>query len=247
VRERVLDPLEMRVASFRPTAEVEAQLATAYTGEGFARMDQWLLHHRPGSHLYVSRAARWAYGRAARGRGVVDGRRVVPSASSSASSRAARCPLSRSRAELRPSGSMRSSRRGVIWFAHGGWMPGYHSALGYLPSVRGGYVLMTNEAWDLDAVLQIESELIAYVQRKAKAAAPVPRVELEPAELEALAGPTRSAITRSSSRARSRSERRPSSTWRGATFGSVALTAARRRPFPSGADVFAARIRPTRR
>jgi CubicO group peptidase (beta-lactamase class C family) len=54
VPERVLDPLQMRVASFRPTAEVEAQLATAYTGEGFARMGHWLLHHRPGCHLYVS-------------------------------------------------------------------------------------------------------------------------------------------------------------------------------------------------
>jgi hypothetical protein len=32
------------------------------------------------------------------------------------------------------------------------------------------------------------AELIAYLQRKAKLAAPVPRVDLEPAELEALAG-----------------------------------------------------------
>ena len=186
VRERVLDPLQMRVASFRPTAEVEAQLATAYTGEGFARMGHWLLHHRPGSHLYVSAREMGRMVELLAGRGVVDGRRVVPER---VVERIEHGTLPYP--HLVPSyglGIYSGQLRGVLWFGHGGWMPGYVSALGYLPSVRAGFVVMTNEAWDVDAIWQIESELIAYLQRKVKPAAPVPRVDLEPAELEALAG-----------------------------------------------------------
>jgi CubicO group peptidase (beta-lactamase class C family) len=187
VRERVLDPLGMRVASFRPTAEVEAQLATAYSGDGHARMDQWLLHHRPGSHLYVSAREMGRMVELLAGRGVVDGRRIVPERVVERIEQGGTLPYP----DLVPSyglGIYSVQNRGVIWFVHGGWMPGYHSTLGYLPSLGAGYVVMTNEAWDLDAVWQIEQELAAYLQDKVKAAAPVPRVELEPAELAALAG-----------------------------------------------------------
>jgi CubicO group peptidase (beta-lactamase class C family) len=187
VRERVFDRLGMTVASYRPTAEVEARLATPYTGEGLERVDQWLLHHRPGSHLYVSAREMGRMVELLAGRGVVDGRRVMPEGVVERIEQGGTLPCR----DLLPSyglGIYALQRRGVIWFAHGGWMPGYHSSLGYLPGVRAGYVFLTNEAWDTDAVLQIESEIIAYLQRNARAAPPMPRVELEPAELEALAG-----------------------------------------------------------
>lgn len=187
VRERVLDPLGMRVASFRSTAAVEARLATAYTGDGYARMNQWLLHHRPGSHLYVSAREMGRMVELLAGRGVVDGRRVVPARVVERIEQGGTLPYP----DLVPSyglGIYSVQNRGVVWFAHGGWIPGYHSTLGYLPGIQSGYVLMTNEAWDLEAVGEIESELVAYLQNKVKAPVPMPRVELEPAELASLAG-----------------------------------------------------------
>ena len=188
VRERVLDPLSMRVAAYRPTAAVQARLATPYTGDGLARMEQWLLHHRPGSHLYVSAREMGRMVELLAGRGVVDGRRVVPERVVERIEQGSTLPGR----DLLPSyglGIYGFQRGGVVWFAHRGWIPGYHSSLAYQPDLRAGYVLMTNEAWDFEAVVQIEAELIAYVQRKARpAAAPAPRVELEPDALEALAG-----------------------------------------------------------
>jgi CubicO group peptidase (beta-lactamase class C family) len=187
VRERVFEPLGMRVASFRPTPAVEAELATPYTGDGLARREQWFLHHRPGSHLYASAREMGRVVELLAGRGVVDGRRVAPQRVIERLEHGSTLPS----CDLVPSyglGLYAVQNDGVIWYAHGGWIPGYHSALGYLPSLGAGYVLMTNEEWDLGAVWQIESRLVAYLQRRAEPAAPLPRVELEPADLEALAG-----------------------------------------------------------
>jgi CubicO group peptidase (beta-lactamase class C family) len=187
VRERVFDPLRMPVAAFVPTAEVEAELATAYSGDGFRRLEQWLLHHRPGSHLYASAREMGRVVELFAGRGVVEGERIVPARVVERLEHGSTLPYP----DLVPSyglGLYGGQRNGVLSFGHGGWMPGYHSTLRYFPSIGGGYVLMTNEAWALDDVWQIEAELRAYLQRKAQPAAPLPRVELEPAALEALAG-----------------------------------------------------------
>ena len=187
VRERVFDPLGMRVASFVPTPAVEAELAVAYREGGRARQDHWLLHHRPGSHVYTSAREMGRYLELLTGRGIVDGARVVPERVIERIERGSTLPYP----DLVPSyglGIYATQRDGVLWYSHGGWMPGYHSSLRYMASIGSGYAIMTNEAVDVDAVWAIEREIMAYLAREAPPAVPQPRVEVEPGALDALAG-----------------------------------------------------------
>ena len=187
VRERMFDPLGMRVASFVPTPQVEAELATAYTGHGLQQMEHLLLHHRPGSHVYTSAREMGRVIELLSNRGVVDGHRVLPESVIDRVEKGTVLPYP----DVVPSyglGLYTTQRAGTIWYAHGGWMPGYHSVMRYLPGAGAGFVLMTNDEWSFEAVDDIENEIVAYLVRNAPPPQPKPRVELEPAELEALSG-----------------------------------------------------------
>jgi CubicO group peptidase (beta-lactamase class C family) len=187
VRERVFDPLDMRVASFVPTPQVEAELATAYTGQGLQEMEHLLLHHRPGSHVYTSAREMGRVIELLSNRGVVDGRRVLPESVIDRVEKGTVLPFP----DVVPSyglGLYTLQRAGAIWYGHGGWMPGYYSRMRYLPRVGAGFVLMSNDGWGEEAVDEIADEIVAYLVRNAPPPQPKPRVELELAELEALSG-----------------------------------------------------------
>ncbi len=187
VRDVVFDPLGMRIASFVPTPAIEEQLAVAYHPGSLARQAHWLLHHRPGGHVYTSAREMGRFVELLAGRGVVDGRRLLPARVVERIENGGTLPYP----DLVPSyglGIYSTQTRGVLWYAHGGWMPGYHSWLRYVPSIGAGYVIMTNEPSDLDAVGEIAAAIEAYLQRAVAPAQPQPRVEIEPDELEAFAG-----------------------------------------------------------
>ena len=187
VRERVFDPLGMRNASFVPTPAVEAELAVPYTGVGLRQMEHLLLHHRAGSHVYASPREMARVIELLSNCGVVDGRRVLPAAIIDRLEQGSTLPYP----DLVPKyglGLYVVQTDGVLAYTHGGWMPGHYSVMRYLPGAGAGLVLMTNEAWDDDVAWEIEAEIIAYLQRDVRPAVPLPRVELEQAELEALAG-----------------------------------------------------------
>lgn len=186
VRERIFDPLGLQVASFRPTAATEAQLAVPYD-EHLEPLPPLYLHHRPGSHLYISAREFGRILELLTGRGVVNGTRVVPESAIARIEHGGTLPYS----GLSPSyglGVYSGQKGGVISMMHGGWMPGYHSVYRYVPSVGAGYVLLTNEPKDHDAIWEIDAELGAYMRRRAVPEQPPPEVDLDPSRLAELAG-----------------------------------------------------------
>ncbi|MFP6896675.1 MAG: serine hydrolase domain-containing protein [Roseibacillus sp.] len=145
VRERIFDPLNMPLATFRPEGEARERLASGYRdGE---RVDYWNILQRPSGAVSTTPREMANYLRMYLNEGELDGVRLVKPESidrmmEARTPRAVRAGVE----EWYGLGIARYASAGQVWYGHTGRLPGYVADMAWCPKLGVGYAIMINSS-----------------------------------------------------------------------------------------------------
>lgn len=145
VEERVFDPLDMLLSSFRLTPEIKRELATGYCHDSKEKADYWHLIQRPSGALNSTPREMANYLQMFLREGEWNGERLVK-------------PESIDRMGEPPNTRAVQAGTGIwyglglvryvsgrrIWYGHSGYLEGYQADFAWCPEAEVGYVFMIN-------------------------------------------------------------------------------------------------------
>jgi CubicO group peptidase (beta-lactamase class C family) len=146
IQERWFTPIGMNTATYMPPDTTKVPAATLYKADGVTPVNYWYVFIRPAGSINANAHDMGAYVRFLLGRGTVDGKMLLDTASLVRMEHAA--SGSAARAGLVPGYGLHLWRTadstGFIWTLHGGGVEGGLSDMSYLPELGIGYAMQIN-------------------------------------------------------------------------------------------------------